>query len=107
MTKEELNTSISKLDEEYRQKKTELINSYLQSINPIKIGDVIEDHYHIIKVEKMEYYPSASIKDLNILYVGTRLTKKGTPHIKGAYDNAVYLASVRFINGKSYKFTLT
>lgn len=107
MTKEELNISISKLVEEFERKRTELICLYPQSNNPIKIGDIIEDHYHIIKVEKMEYCPSMGTCKFNILYIGTRLTKKGTPHIKGAYDNAMYLTNVRFINGKSYKFTLT
>ena len=102
MTKEELKQGLDNLERAKKRLKTD----YLASINPIKVGDIIEDYYHIIRVESWEYKVSDSenIAFSSIVYKGTRLTKKGTEAKVGAGDNTIYLLNVRAINGKSYRY---
>lgn len=102
MTKEELIQGLDNLD----KAKKRLLTDYIASINPVKVGDIIEDHYHRIRVESWEYKvpDSGNIAYLSIVYKGTRLTKKGTEAKVGADDNIIYLLNIWRINGKCYKF---
>lgn len=102
MTKEELKQGLDNLE----KAKKRLLLDYIASINPVKVGDIIEDHYHTIRVESWEYKvpDSGNIAYLSIAYKGTRLTKKGTEAKVGADDNTIYLLNIWRINGKCYKF---
>ena len=53
-----------------------------------QVGDIIKDHYHIIKVEKL--VPTIGIEGkYTIKYVGEQLTTKLVPHKKQS-DTAMY-----------------
>lgn len=45
--------------------------------NPYKIGDVISDHYHTIRIESMAEYGWGTLPYM--LYRGVELKKDGTP----------------------------
>lgn len=77
MTEEQFNLTEEKLKQDYDLKRRSLAKEYAFSNNYIKIGDIIEDHYQIIKVRKIKFTISSSIsKELPYcVYEGELLTK--------------------------------
>lgn len=103
MTKEELNQKCIELQQECNEKQKELRTCYAKERNPVKIGDILTDHYHTIKVEKMSVYGNYS--ETFMKYVGIELTKQGEPKKRQPIPcYPVYQNSIRFINGKPYKY---
>lgn len=103
MNKEEYLKAKKVLEEEFEEKKKQLAKEFASSNNPVKIDDVIKDHYKIIRVEK--FFLATTFKGTPILkYRGTRLTAKGEPAKREKDDNAIYQNNITEINGKSYKF---
>ena len=43
------------IEDDYKNQKKELYYKYASSNNPYKIGDIIKDHYHIIRIKKIMY----------------------------------------------------
>lgn len=89
MTREELVKKCNKItinaDREVRRLKNEF------SINDCKygIGDIIEDHYHIIKVESIKAYHFPEV-----VYLGTQLTQKLVP-AKRQSETKMYSVNVK------------
>lgn len=89
MTKEELIKRCNKItittEEEVRRLKNEF------SINNAEynIGDIIEDHYHIIKVESIHAW-----RFPEVVYKGTQLTKKLIPY-KKQIDTKIYSTNIK------------
>ena len=96
--------SRKKAIQEQHDEQLKLLNKeFALDNNPVKIGDVIKDHYKIIRVEK--FILSSTTLGVPILkYRGTRLTAKGEPSKRDKDDNAVYQNNITEINGKPYKF---
>ena len=94
------------LKEEFEGKKKQLLKEFAFSNNPVKIGDIITDHYKTIRVEKLLWGYNFGTPFSCMFYRGTRLTKNGQPAKREAEDNRVAQADIREINGKPYKYEL-
>jgi hypothetical protein len=72
MTAKELQEKCMTLQRECNDKQSELRKQYAIEHNPVKVGDIVTDHYHAIRVEKMSIYghPIPFMR-----YQGTELTK--------------------------------
>lgn len=55
MTDNEFQIEKSKIDIDYKNKLNALYKTYALSNNPYKIGDIIRDHYHTIRITKIKY----------------------------------------------------
>lgn len=104
MNKEEYMKSKAALEEEFCNSKKELDKDFALSNNPVKIGDIITDHYKTIRVEKFIIGYSYSSNLPCMFYRGTRLNKKGEPAKREADDNRVSQNDIKTINGKPYKY---
>lgn len=102
MTAKELQEKCMALQRECNGKQMELRKQYAFEHNPVKVGDIVTDHYHTIRVEKMSVYghPIPFMR-----YIGTELTKQGEPKKRQPVpDNPAYQNFVKSINGKPYKY---
>lgn len=104
--KEEFLKAEKVLKEEFEAKKKQLLKELAFSNNPVKIGDIITDHYKTICVEELLYDYNLGTPFSCMFYRGTRLNKKGKPMKLGADDNIVAQTNIREINGKPYKYEL-
>jgi hypothetical protein len=90
------------LQRECNDKQSELRKQYAIEHNPVKVGDIVTDHYHAIRVEKMSIYghPIPFMR-----YQGTELTKQGVPKKRQPVpDNPAFQNHVKSINGEPYKY---
>ena len=102
MTLKELQEKCMALQHECDDKQKNLRKQYAIEHNPVKIGDVVTDHYHTIRVETMNFYghPVPSM-----VYRGTELTKQGVPKKRQPVPcNPAFQSNVKSINGEPYKF---
>jgi hypothetical protein len=102
MTAKELQEKCAALQRECEDKQMELRRQYAIEHNPVKVGDIVTDHYHTIRVEKMGFYgyPIPSMR-----YQGTELTKQGIPKKRQpVQENPAFQKNVISINGKPYKY---
>lgn len=103
MNKEEYLAEKKSLEERFNEEKKSLDIRYARESCPVKIGDVVTDHYKTIQVEKfILYYDYHSMPCMS--FIGLRLTKAGKPAKRDKYDNKVFLQNVTQINGKPYKY---
>ena len=83
MTLEEFRLKEQEIQERYEKDRQQLESRFAHENNPIKIGDVITDHYHSIKVEQMGVVIIIGGNLINrkpcMRYYGTEMTKKGLP----------------------------
>ena len=90
------------LQRECNDKQMKLRKQYAIEHNPVKVGDIVTDHYHTIRVEKMSLYghPIPFMR-----YQGTELTKQGVPKKRQpVIGNPAFQSNVESINGKPYKY---
>ena len=106
MNKEEYLKSKKALEEEFEEKKKQLAREFAYSNNPVKIGDIITDHYKTIRVEKFLLGYDFGSRMPCMFYRGTRLNKKGEPVKREAYDNRISQTDIREINGKPCKYDI-
>ena len=102
MTKEEMQQKCMELQRECNDKQAQVKKLYAMEHNPVEYGDIVTDHYHTIKVERMSVYgyPVPCMK-----YQGTELTKQGVPKKRQPVpDNPVFQSNMVSINGKPYKY---
>jgi len=86
MTKKDFLAELNILRQNFRKAKEELFLNFAEANNPYKIGDIVEDQYHIIKIRKIFYYfPDAraifnSESDFpTTTFVGTELNLELSP----------------------------
>lgn len=90
------------IQREHDYKQMELRKQYAIEHNPVKVGDIVTDHYHTIRVEKMSVY-GHSVPLMR--YIGTELTKQGKPKKRQPVTyNPVFQHSLKIINGEPYKY---
>lgn len=80
MTTEEYRQKLEELEIEYKNKKDALGREFAMSNNPYKVGNILQDHYQIIQVEKIKWiwmYGTSSTPEC--VYYGTQLTAKLEP----------------------------
>lgn len=106
MRYEEFVSKKESLEKEYKHKVNDLLIRYCHENNPVKVGDVVTDHYHTIKVESMEIcYSSLGVGRPCMVYYGIELTKEGvTKKKQPRTPNPAYQGNVRMINGQKYDF---
>ena len=102
MTAKELLEKTIALQRECNEKQSVLRKQYAIERNPVKLGDIVTDHYHTIRVERIcvigQHKPYMK-------YHGTELTKKGEPKKRQPVpDNPVFQDHVISINGVPYKY---
>lgn len=104
MTFKELKEKINIVKSEYFAQIRDLRKKFAIEHNPIKVGDIITDHYHTIKVESMspctESYYITFVPFMR--YKGVELTKQGIPK-KRQQDNTMCQTNVKTINNKPYE----
>ena len=102
MTAKELQEKCLALQRECNDKIMELRKQYAIERNPVKVGDIVTDHYHTIRVEKMSIWGHPIPF---MLYRGTELTKQGVPKKRQPVrDNPAFQSNVKSINGEPYKY---
>lgn len=102
MTAKELQEKCVALQRECNDKQNELRKQYAIEHNPVKVGDIVTDHYHTIRVKEMSVYGHPIPI---MLYRGTVLTKQGVPKKRQpVLDNPAFQSNVKSINGKPYKY---
>ena len=102
MTAKELQEKCMALQRECNDKQMELRKQYAIEHNPVKVGDIVTDHYHTIRVEQMSLYghPIPYMR-----YQGTELTKQGVPKKRQpVIGNPVFQNYMKSINGEPYKY---
>lgn len=102
MTAKELQEKCMELQRECNDKQFELRKQYAIEHNPVKVGDIVTDHYHTIRVERMSLYGSPIPY---MRYHGVELTKKGVPKKRQPVpDNPVLQTHLESINYILYKY---
>jgi len=102
MTIEELNQQCIALQRECDTKKSRLCIQFAHEHNPVKVGDIVTDHYHTIRVENMRFY---GYPVPHMCYTGIAMTKKGVPAKRQpASREPVYQQNIEFINGQPYTY---
>ena len=86
----ELRDKCIELQRDCTEKQNELRRQYAAEHNPVKIGDIITDHYHTIRVENMSMYGHPVPY---VMYTGIELTKQGEPKKRQPIHSARLLAS--------------
>ena len=102
MTAKELLEKTIALQRECNEKQSVLRKQYAIERNPVKVGDIVTDHYHTIRVDEMSVYghPIPAMR-----YTGTEMTQKGVPKKHQPFEpNPVFQHSIRIINSKPYKY---
>ena len=102
MTYEELRKQCVALQRECNDKQEQLKQQYALEHNPAKVGDIITDHYHTIRVENMKVtgHPVPYMR-----YSGIELTKQGEPKKRQPVPrNPVHQCNLQIVNGKPYTF---
>lgn len=81
MTKEEYNSKIKELQDDFEKKKSDVEVQYAMSNNPYNVGDILQSDFGIIlKVEKVRVARKWSDMLPECVYIGQQLTKKLEPH---------------------------
>jgi hypothetical protein len=96
----------NRLRNEIAEKDKALKLEFLRGINTVSVGDVVIDHFHAIRVEKvrLHYTPLCEYKAGTISYSGDELTLNGVPK-KRPVTRRVYLKSIKVVIPASVKIT--
>jgi len=79
MTKEEMDSKLSQLEQEYSLNRKQIIKDFCDYNNPYKIGDIFTDHIGSIKIERIKYSFSNLRDKPCCVYHGIELKKDLTP----------------------------
>jgi hypothetical protein len=96
MTKEEYDNKMKEFKLELFKKIRKLNVCFSHKNNPYNIGDIIEDHYHIIKIETIIVYGGLS-KYPTCKYSGIRLKKDLSP-FKSGEKALMYQSNVKILH---------
>lgn len=103
MTKEEFISAHEEEEQRHEDRMRIIDREYALSNNPVKVGDIIEDHCTKIRVDKVLFRRCFDYKrdTSSCAYKGTKLKKDGTP-TKIPKVETVYQYNVKSINGVPY-----
>jgi len=86
MNKKDFLAELTLIRQDYKKAKEELFLNFAEANNPYKIGDIIRDHYHTIKIRKIKHrFPDARAifndgSDFpTTTYIGTELNLELSP----------------------------
>ena len=97
MTLEEYEKRKIELADQFNKAQYELDLEYAEANNPYKVGDIIEDHFHIIKIESWRMY--RSVIGIRLEYKGVVLKKNLEPAKKQYYNKVFQSNVIRKIEG--------
>ena len=103
MTKEELSKRLEELADQYDKDKENIFIQYAKENCDVKIGDIITDHSHTIKVERMRIYYDFGTKIPMMVFEEPDYKKDGTIN-KRQTNIPVYQSNIKFVNGKEYNY---
>ena len=92
MKKSELIKALVDLEKEFNDNKHEIYKQYAESNNPYKVGDIISDYYHSIKIVNWRTHISLGTPEL--VYYGVELKKDGTPN-KKQNNTTIYQSNIK------------
>ncbi len=90
MTEKEYKDRLAKIE----VAKEELDKEYAYSNNPYKIGDILKDHFHILKVESIKVERKFDSWEPECVYCGTQLTTKLEPKKRCGNTSVMYQSNV-------------
>jgi hypothetical protein len=80
MTKQQYKDKIKELKASYSISELHIVQEYAYANNPYKVGDIIRDHCHIIKIQTIKFCkPSIGEGFPSCVYHGIELKKDLTP----------------------------
>lgn len=94
MTIEEYRQKLKEFEIEYKNKKDVLCKEFAMSNNFYKVGDILQDIYQIIRVEKIKWtfvFPSNTPE---CVYYGTQLSAKLEPKKRQDINSHMYQSNV-------------
>ena len=91
---------IGRLKAKHKKELSDACTKQALDTNPVKIGDLVTDHYHVIKVSEIGVY--LDINKPSCIYYGQLYTKAGKPSKEGTGD-PVYQMNLKLINKKETK----
>lgn len=94
MTYEEYEQKVEELESEFNEKKNELSREFAMANNPYKVGDILQDHYQIIRVEKIKWKWAFLSIISECVYYGTQLTAKLEPKKRQDINPCMYQSNV-------------
>lgn len=92
MTKEQYEQAIKELKDVFESDKKDIDRKYALAKCPYKIGDIVKDHFHILKIEKLNL--CYNYGGPSIVFTGIELDKKLTP-TKRQSDNKAYQDNIK------------
>ena len=102
MTFEELTKQCKMLQKECEDKQEALRIQFAQEHNPVKVGDIVTDYYHTIRVENMSVH---NFPFPRMCYTGIVITKKGVPAKRQPCPcEPVFQDNIEAINGQPYSY---
>jgi len=97
MTLAELGEQKATLDKTHDNKIKALYKLFAMSNNTVKVGDIVEDHYQRVKVEKIGWY--INTPGAGCTYTGPLYSKKMVPFKSGARDT-MYQENLKVNHGQ-------
>lgn len=86
MTHQEFRAEMEDLEEQYKLERKRILNEYVMSWCPYKIGDIVRDHIGFVRIEKI--VPIIGIcSKVDIMMFGTEYTLKLEPKKTGTRRN--------------------
>jgi len=95
MNFDEYREKLESFEVELENKKQKLAIEYALTNNPVKVGDIVTDHCHTIKVEKIQIH---FLKKPQCVYLGSELNKTGSIK-KNPNNNTLFQCNLESING--------
>lgn len=77
----EYRSKLKEIDTEASKKKEKIHIEYAKANNPYRKGDILEDHYQIIRVDEISFSISNGV--CSCIYKGLKLTKSLKPFKSG------------------------
>ena len=101
MNKDDYLKKNSNLIKEHKEKLLVLARQYALSNNPVSVGDIVTDHYHVIRVENIGIIVNSYNNLPMCCYYGI-LQKKSGGDFKNKERGTVTQSNLKKINDKAY-----
>ena len=93
MTLEEFQQKTEIINKDRDKKWLDLCKDYAFTNNPYKVGDILEDHYQIIKIESIKL--SITRESACCIYIGPQLRMKTLEPYKNGAKSTMYQLNVK------------
>ena len=79
MTEQELKEKLKDIERDAQKAKEKVIREYCFANNPVKVGDIVQDHIGFLKVTGINAFHYWGKTQFECVYTGIELTKKLEP----------------------------